>query len=95
MDAWSKAWVCSRSLAGIAVSNAEGGIDVCVCESCVLSGRGLREGADHLSRGVLQSLVFLSVIVKSRHRGGTGPLGPLRQGKNKNKKNCKLTSFFM
>jgi hypothetical protein len=35
----SKAWVCSRSPAGIAGSNDSGGMDV-----CVLSGRGLCDG---------------------------------------------------
>jgi len=35
-----KAWVCSRSPAETAGSNAAGGMDVC-CECCVLSGRGL------------------------------------------------------
>jgi hypothetical protein len=30
MTAWSKAWVFGRSLAGIAVSNPAGGMDVCV-----------------------------------------------------------------
>ena len=39
----SKAWVCGRSLAEIAGSNAAGGMDVC-CECCVLSGRGLWDG---------------------------------------------------
>jgi hypothetical protein len=39
----SKAWVCSRSPAGIAGSNTVGGMDVC-CECCVLSGRGLYDG---------------------------------------------------
>jgi hypothetical protein len=28
--ALSKAWVCGRSLAGIAVSNPAGGLDVCL-----------------------------------------------------------------
>jgi hypothetical protein len=28
--AWSKAWVCGRSLAGIAGSNTAGGMDVCL-----------------------------------------------------------------
>ena len=32
----SKAWACGRSLAGIAGSNPDSGMDV-----CVLSGRGL------------------------------------------------------
>jgi len=34
-----KAWVCGRSLAGIASSNPAEGMDVCH-ECCVLSGRG-------------------------------------------------------
>ena len=29
MDAQSKAWICGHSLAGIAGSNAVGGMDVC------------------------------------------------------------------
>jgi hypothetical protein len=36
----SKAWVCGRSLPGIAGFNPAGGMDVS-CESCVLSGRDL------------------------------------------------------
>ena len=36
------------------------------CDCCVLPGRGLCVGADHSSRGVLPSVVCLSVIVKSR-----------------------------
>ena len=36
--------VCGRSLAGIASSNPAGGVDVCVCECCLLSGRGLYDG---------------------------------------------------
>ena len=39
----SKAWVCGRSLFGIAGSNPTEGIDVCLL-CCVLSGRGLCEG---------------------------------------------------
>jgi len=38
-----KAWVCGRSLAGMAGSNPAGDMDVC-CECCVLSGRGLCVG---------------------------------------------------
>ena len=37
----SKAWVCVRSLAVIMGSNPAGGIDVCLFECCVLSGRDL------------------------------------------------------
>jgi hypothetical protein len=36
------------------------------CECCVLSGRGLSIVADHWSRGVLPSVVCLSVIVNPR-----------------------------
>ena len=43
------------------------------CECHVFSGRGLRQ-ADHSSRGVLPSVVCLSVIVNPRQRG-LGPLG--------------------
>jgi len=39
----SKAWVCSRSLTGIVVSNPAGGMDDCY-ELCVLSRRGLCVG---------------------------------------------------
>jgi hypothetical protein len=37
----SKAWVYGRSLAGIAGSNSGGGMDFCLLECYVLSGRGL------------------------------------------------------
>jgi len=39
----SKAWVCGRSLAGIAGSNTAEDIDVCR-EYCELSGRGICDG---------------------------------------------------
>ena len=42
----SKARVCGQSLAEIAGSNTTGGMDVCESyECCVLSGRGLCDGA--------------------------------------------------
>jgi len=40
----SKAWVCSRSLAGTAVSNPAGDMDVCFFECRVFSGRSLCVG---------------------------------------------------
>jgi hypothetical protein len=43
VTAQSKACVCGRSLAGIAGSNAAGGM-VVSCECCVLSGKGLCDG---------------------------------------------------
>ena len=36
-----KAWVCGRALDGIAVQNPACSMDVCPCQCCVLSGRGL------------------------------------------------------
>jgi hypothetical protein len=39
LAARSKAWVCGRTLVGVAGSNAAGDVDVC-CECCVLLGRG-------------------------------------------------------
>ena len=39
----SVAWVCGCSLAGIAGSVPDGGVDVC-CVCCVLSGTGVCEG---------------------------------------------------
>jgi hypothetical protein len=40
----SMAWVCSSSLAGIVGLNPGWGMDVCLFECCVLSGRGLGFG---------------------------------------------------
>jgi hypothetical protein len=42
--ALSKAWVCGRSLAGIADSNPSGARMSVSCECCVLSGRGSSVG---------------------------------------------------
>ena len=62
----SKAWVCGRSLAGIAGSNPAGGREVCVLWMlCVVRWRLLRQ-ADHSSRRVLSSVVCLSMTVKPR-----------------------------
>jgi hypothetical protein len=41
LPARSMAWVCSRSLAGIAGSDSAGTMDVISCQCCVLSGRDL------------------------------------------------------
>jgi len=76
VSARSKACVCGCSLAGIVGSNSDGDMDV-FRECCVSSGRGR---ADHTSRGVLQSVVGLSVIVKPRLWGGPGPLGDVAPG---------------
>ena len=71
------AWVYGRSLAGIARSNHAGGMDTSLLN--VLYCRVPR--ADHLSSGVLLSVVCLSVTEKP-HRGD---LGPLRLSSRENK----------
>jgi len=69
VTAWSKMWVCSRSLGVIAGSNPSGGMDVCLlCVLCAVRQKSLRR-ADHSSRGVLPSVACLSVIMKHRISG--------------------------
>jgi hypothetical protein len=63
----SKAWVCGRSVAGIAGSNPTGSKTSVSFDCCVLSGRGSLRRADHSSREVLPSVVCLSVVVKHRY----------------------------
>jgi len=62
----SKAWICGHTLAGIAGSNPAGARMSVSCACRVLSGRVFQHRAYHSSRGVLQIVVCLSVIVKSR-----------------------------
>jgi len=51
--AWSKAWVCGSSLAGIVGLNPAGGMNICLLwVLCVVRYRSLCR-ADHSSRGVL------------------------------------------
>ena len=72
VPAFSEAWVCGRSLAGIVGSNAAGGMDVCLLlVLSVVRYRSLRR-ADHSSRKVLPSSVCLSVIMKPA-TGGHDP----------------------
>ena len=62
----SKAFVCGRSLAGIARSNTPVGMDVSLLwVLCVFRNMSLRR-ADHSSRGVLPSVVCLSVTTESQ-----------------------------
>jgi hypothetical protein len=71
----STAWVCARSLAGIVGSNPAGSMDVCR-ECCVLYGYRRLRRADYLSRGVVSSVMCLSVIAEPREGGDLGLLGP-------------------
>jgi hypothetical protein len=71
----SKAWGCSRSFIGIAGSNPAGDMDICLLWVLhVVLYRSLRR-ADDSSRGALECVVCLSMIVQPRQRGGPGPLG--------------------
>ena len=65
----SKAWICGRSLAGIAGSISAG----LLWALCVVTYRFLSL-ADRSSRGILPIMVCLSVIVKSRRWGFPDPL---------------------
>jgi hypothetical protein len=75
MAARSKAWVCGRSLVGIVGSNSDGGMNVCLLLGVVCCQVEVSVRADHLSRGVLPTVVCLSVIVNPRQWRGFGPLG--------------------
>jgi len=61
VSAQYKAWVCGRSLYGTAISNPLSHVNVVCC-----AGRGLCVLADHSSRGVLENLMRLSVVLKPR-----------------------------
>ena len=70
--AWSKAWVCGRSLDGIAGSNPARGMDVCLLwVLCVVRQRSLRR-AYLSSRRILPTVQCLSMISKHPQRR---PLG--------------------
>ena len=93
---WSKAWVCTHSLAGIVGLNPTRGMDVCVLWMlCIVMSRFLHR-ADHLSRGVLPTVICLSVIMKSHYFGGPGPPGsvvPQEEEGLKYLKKWKCTGF--
>jgi hypothetical protein len=61
-----KTWVCGRSLSEIAGSNPAGDMDVCLLLMCVCYQVKSLRRADHLSKGVLLSVLCLSVIVYPR-----------------------------
>jgi len=66
----SKACVYGRSLAGFVGLKPAGGMDSLVSVVCCQV-----QVTDHLSRGVLPSVVCLGAIVKPRQCGGPGQLG--------------------
>jgi hypothetical protein len=67
----------SLSFVGIVGSNSAGGMDVCLLwVLCFVRYRSLLR-ADHSSRGVLPTVVCLSVTVKPGHWGGLGLLGAI------------------
>ena len=63
---WPKDWVCGHVLAGIAGSNLAVIIDVCLLWMLGVVGRGLWVGLITRPQKVLPTVVFVSVIVKSR-----------------------------
>jgi len=69
----SKVWVYCRSIPGTAGSNPSGIWMSVSCECCVLSGRRLCDGSITRRRGVLPSVVCLSVM-QEPHTGGVEPL---------------------
>jgi hypothetical protein len=73
----SKAWVCSRSLAGTAGSNPAGRMNVCLlCYQVEVSAFGW----SLVQRSPTECGVCLSVIVKPQQWGGPGPLGAVAPG---------------
>jgi len=64
--AGSTAWVCGHWLAGMEGSNPVGGMDVCRCKECVLSGRGLCDGLITRPEEYYPLWCVWSVIVKPR-----------------------------
>ena len=62
----SKTSVCSHSLAEIAGSIPAGDVDICLLGLLRVVRQRTVCRADHSPRGVLQSVVYLSAITKSR-----------------------------
>jgi hypothetical protein len=79
----SKARVCGSSLAGNAGLNIARGMNVyLLCVLFVVRYRCLRQ-ADRSSKGVLPSVVCLSMIIIPRQQGDPGPLGCCAKVKQK------------
>jgi hypothetical protein len=57
-----RALVCGRFLTGIVGSNAAGGVDVCSCESCVLSGRGPSLTKCHLETPTMRKPILTRTV---------------------------------
>jgi hypothetical protein len=78
--AQSSAWVCGRSLVRLWVRIQPVTWMSVSCECCLLFVVRSLLRANHSSRGVVPSMVCLSVIINPRQWGGLGPLGNLRHG---------------
>ena len=61
-----KVWVCGRSLAGVAGSNAAKNMDASLLWVLYVVRLRFWRRADHAPRGVLPSVVCLSVIAKHK-----------------------------
>ena len=98
VTARANASVWGLSHLGTADSNPAGGMDVCLLRAlCVVRQRSLRR-ADHSSRGVLQSAVWLiCVIVKPRDGRpfpGTGSMRHKKENLPKRRENTVLLIAF-
>ena len=91
MAARSEAHVCGLSRVEIVGSNPAGGIDGYLL--CVVRYRSLGR-AYHSSRGVLPSVMCLSVIVKPRKLGDRGPLGALAPWEEIQDISCTIRSYM-
>jgi hypothetical protein len=70
-----KAMVYGHSLTGTTGSNSAGGMDVCLCKCCVLSGRGLCEGPITRPEESYRVWCVELSVIEEPHRRGLGLLG--------------------
>jgi hypothetical protein len=80
-----KAWVCRRSLAGIAGSNRAAGMNFVSCECCVLSGRGLCVELITHPEGLYRVWCIQWVLAKPRKGRPWPRIGPKRHREEKKK----------
>jgi hypothetical protein len=82
VDAPSKAWVYSRSLAGAAGLSPAGGMDVSLLWVLFVVRESSLRWVDHSSRGVTPNAVCLRVVEET-HRRSLGTLGLSNNEKNR------------
>jgi hypothetical protein len=90
----SKAWICGRSLAWIMGSNSAGGVEIFLLKMLRFFRQSSMRRADYSSRGVLQNVVSLNVIVNPRKGWGSGTLGAVVPGTKIRVSNGGLTEIW-